>query len=86
MNRSTSKVLRDIKTASEKVFTWFQNNRMRANPNKFELEFSDTGWQGNNFYIEWIENFYSTKLLGIRIDTKVRKTMLRNCVRKLIRK
>ena len=52
MNRSTSKVPRDIKTASEKVFTWFQNNGMRANSNKFHHKFSDTGCQGNDFYIE----------------------------------
>ena len=41
MNKSTSEVLSDIKLASEKLFIWFENNSMKANPDKFQFILSD---------------------------------------------
>ena len=41
MNKSTSEVLSDIKMASKKLFTWFENNSMKANPDKFKFILSD---------------------------------------------
>ena len=40
-NKSTSEVLSDIKMASKKLFTWFENNSMKANPDKFKFILSD---------------------------------------------
>ena len=37
MNKLTNEVVRDIKIASEWLFTWFQNNNIKANKDKFHL-------------------------------------------------
>ena len=42
MNKSTNEAVRDVKMMSEWLFTWFQNNSMRANTDKFHLLLTDT--------------------------------------------
>ena len=45
MNKSINEVVRDIKMASEWLFTWFQYKTMKANPDKFHLLLADTDCQ-----------------------------------------
>ena len=46
MNKSNNEVARDIKMVSEWLFSWFQNNSIKANPDKFHLLLTDTDFQG----------------------------------------
>lgn len=46
MNKSTNKVVRDIKMVYEWLFTWLQNSNMKSNPDKFHLSLTDTDCQG----------------------------------------
>ena len=45
VNKSINEVVRDIKMASEWLFTWFQYKTMKANPDKFHLLLADTDCQ-----------------------------------------
>ena len=45
---------------------------MKANPDKFHLLLTDTDCQGMEVCNEKIENSFCEKLLGIKIDTKLK--------------
>ena len=42
MNKSTNKIVRDIRMASEWFFTWFLNKSVKANLDKFHLLLTNT--------------------------------------------
>ena len=58
--------------ACEWRFTWFQNNSMKANPDRFHLLLTDTDWQRMEKCNEKIENSCCEKLLGMKIDSKLK--------------
>ena len=70
MNKSTN-VVRD-KMASVWLFTWFQNNSIKADPDKFHLLLTDTDYQGMEVCNNKTENSFYEKLLGTKIDTKLK--------------
>ena len=57
---------------SQWYFTWFQNNSMKANPDKFHLILITTDSQGMEVRNEKIENCVHEKLSGIKIETKLK--------------
>ena len=57
---------------SQWYFTWFQNNSMKANPDKFHLLLIATDCQGMEVRNEKIENCLHEKLSGIKIETKLK--------------
>ena len=63
MNKAFNVVVQDIKIASELLFTWFQKNSMKANPDKFHLLLTDTDCQEIEVRNEKIENSFREKLL-----------------------
>ena len=61
MNKSTN-VVRD-KMASVWLFTWFQNNSIKADPDKFHLLLTDTDYQGMEVCNNKTENSFMKSCL-----------------------
>ena len=72
MNKPSNEVALDIKMASEWLSTCFQNNSMKTNPDKIHLLLTATDCQRMEVCNEKIENSFCEKLLGIKIDTKLK--------------
>ena len=71
MGNSEDEVLNKIKNSTENLFSWFQNNSMKINPDKFHLLFSKTKKIEINICNEKISNSSHEKLLGVTIDHKL---------------
>ena len=65
-------VINQLQFNSEKLMKWFENNRLKPNPDKFSLILSDTNKE-KCIQIQQLEIQNSTceKLLGIKIDNKL---------------
>ena len=64
-------VLDSLKNASLKLFDWFSNNQMKANPDKCHLFTSATASIGIKIKDNEILNSASEKLIGVTIDNKL---------------
>ena len=72
LGQKEDEVLNEIKSASEKLFSWFKANYMKVNPDKFHLLLSNTKELKINICNESISNSFKEKLLGVTIDNKLR--------------
>ena len=64
-----SEILIKLEDAAETLFQWFKDNRMKANPDKYQLLINNTT---ESFQIkignETVSNTKYEKLLGIKVD------------------
>ena len=65
-------VIKKIESSSIKIFDWFSNNAMKGNPEKCHLILSNSEQTTGNINSVIIENSLCTKLLGIKIDNKLK--------------
>ena len=65
-------VILDLQDASKTLFSWLKNNGMKANADKSHIIFSQTKEICTNICNEKIVNTSCEKLLGIKIDSKLR--------------
>ena len=67
----STKIGENLENISAKLLTWFTNNRMKANPDKYH--FLLTGGNEQTIYINElaINSSKEEKLLGITIDNKL---------------
>ena len=72
VGKNTTEVLENLTDITQKLFTWFASNQMKANPSKCHLLLSN----GEDVNIQvantTIENSKSQKLLGVVLDNKLR--------------
>ena len=71
LGKTEDQVLNEIKSASEKLFSWFQDYYKKMNPEKFHLLLSNTKDLKINVWDESISNSRKEKLLGVTIDSKL---------------
>ena len=71
LGKTKDEVLNEIKLASDKLFTWFQDNYMKINPDKFHLLLSNTKDVKINICNETISSSSKEKLLGVTIDNNL---------------
>ena len=64
-------VLKCLEDASDKLFEWFSNNQMKANPDKCHLLTSSMTPTSINIKGYVINNSLCEKLLGVTIDSKL---------------
>ena len=64
-------VLKRLEDASDKLFEWFPNNQMKANPDKCHLLTSSMTPTSINIKGYMINNSLCEKLLGVTIDSKL---------------
>ena len=63
--------VQNVTKVAEQMFKWFENNGMKANPDKSHLILSHPVERETFIYGEKIENSNCEKLLGILIDHKL---------------
>ena len=71
-NQTVTDVLSDLQGASTILLKWFKDNEMKANPEKFHLLLSETEKFDTKICDKIISNSYSEKLLGVKIDNKLK--------------
>ena len=71
LGKTEDQVINEIKQASEKIFSWFQDNYMKINPEKFHLLMSTTKDLQIDICNESIANSHKEKLLGVIIDNNL---------------
>ena len=76
-------VLVSLENASLKLFDWFSNNQMKANPDKCHLLMSSTDSIAIKIKDNEILNSESEKLLGVTIDNKLN---FNNNLQKILKK
>ena len=80
-------VLNSLEKASLKLFDWFSNNQMQANPDKCHLLTSATASIAIKIKDNEILNSESKKLLGVTVDNKLKfNNHYKNYLKKLIKK
>ena len=71
VGRESEIVISELSTITKTIFNWFENNGMKANPDKCHLIVTENG----NFQIEHdnflIENSVCEKILGVKVDNKL---------------
>jgi len=71
LGQNEDQVLNEIKSASENLLSWFQDNYMKMNPDKFHLLLSNRKELKINICNETISSSKHEKLLGVTIDSKL---------------
>ena len=71
VGRESEIVISELSTITKTIFNWFENNGMKANPDKCHLIVTEN----DNFQIEHdnflIENSVCEKILGVKVDNKL---------------
>ena len=63
-------VIKSLENAAEIVFTWFKNNQMEGNEDKFHVALSAHELMHVKIGTSNIKNSYSEKFLGVLIEVK----------------
>ena len=71
-DESAEKVIDKLEIEAKSLFKWFSNNQMKANPNKCHLLISSTSQSELKIGNVTIKSGICEKLLGIKIDNKLR--------------
>ena len=69
---NTTEVVENLTNITQKVFTWFANNYMKANPSKCHLSLSTQEEANIQIANTTIRNSKSQKLLGVVLDNKLK--------------
>ena len=69
--RDINNALQNLTKVTEQMFTWFENNGMKVNPEKSHLILSHPYEKETFISGELIENSKCEKLLGVLIDHKL---------------
>ena len=65
-------VIKSLESGSKLIFTWFENNYMKANSDKSHLLLSTDNVIQANINNDLISNSKSEKLLGVTVDSKLK--------------
>ena len=71
IGNNAEEVVSELKAITQKIFTCFAQNEMKANLNKFHLLLSTTGVFNFEISETVIRNSNSKKLLGVTFDNKL---------------
>ena len=71
IGNNAEEVVSELKAITQKIFTCFAQNEMKANLNKFHLFLSTTGVFNFEISETVIRNSNSKKLLGVTFDNKL---------------
>ena len=86
-NESAEKVIDKLEIEAKSLFKWFSDNQMKANPDKCHLLISSASQSELRVGIVTIKSSICEKLLGIKIDNKLRlNTHVENLCKKVSRK
>ena len=69
---NTTEVVENLTNITQKLFTWFANNHMKANPSKCHLLLSTQEEANIQIANTTIKNSKSQKLLGVVLDNKLK--------------
>ena len=69
---NTTEVVENLTNITQKLFTWFANNHVKANPSKYYLLLSTQEEANIQIANTTIKNSKSQKLLGVVLDNKLK--------------
>ena len=69
--KSSEEVLSSLKNAGEIILSWFEDNSMKANPDKYHLLLSGPNSDDITIGNKTISSSKCEKLLGVKIDSKL---------------